>query len=74
MPVMKTTKGGKVAYKYGKSGKSYGDKSKAEKQDPATDFCQIAATGRFMGGAKPHPSSSASPLYVQLRRQSDGDV
>lgn len=37
MPVMKTTKGGKVAYKYGKSGKSYGDKSKAEKQGRAIE-------------------------------------
>jgi len=37
MPVMKTTKGGKVAYKYGKSGKPYADKSKAEKQGRAIE-------------------------------------
>jgi hypothetical protein len=40
MPVMKTTKGGKVAYKYGKSGKSYGGeagKSKAAKQGRAIE-------------------------------------
>lgn len=37
MPVMKTTKGGKTAYKYGKSGKSYGDKSKAEEQGRAIE-------------------------------------
>jgi len=37
MPVMKTTKGGKVAYKYGKSGKSYADKGKAEKQGRAIE-------------------------------------
>lgn len=40
MPVMKTTKGGKVAYKYGKSGKSYGGaagKAKAAKQGRAIE-------------------------------------
>ena len=37
MPVHKTTKGGKVAYKYGKSGKSYANKSKAEKQGRAIE-------------------------------------
>ena len=37
MPVMKTIKGGKTAYKYGKSGKSYGDKSKAEEQGRAIE-------------------------------------
>jgi len=40
MPVMKTTKDGKTAYKYGKSGKAYsgeGGKSKAAKQGRAIE-------------------------------------
>ena len=40
MPMMKTKKGGKVAYKYGKSGKAYageGGKSKAAKQGRAIE-------------------------------------
>lgn len=40
MPVTKTTKGGKTAYKWGKSGKAYageGGKAKAAKQGRAIE-------------------------------------
>lgn len=37
MPVTKTTKDGKTAYKWGKSGKVYAEKAKAEKQGMAVE-------------------------------------
>jgi hypothetical protein len=37
MPVTKTTKDGKTAYKWGKSGKAYAEKGKAEKQGRAIE-------------------------------------